>query len=207
MKKLMMMAVMGLTVAACSRGNNGDIRNAVDPQVNETGLMSTWKAECRNLPLDLLKLSSQQDEYRIENDIRHITTIYGTDNCTEATVKVEEVGSYGNFDSIEGGNHKIDINWKTVKITPLSDAGRDLMNNVSFCGTDQWVTNEERDVTADTSNHELLDRCWTKTPRDQYDIVRIEGNKLQWGQSGISADRSTPEQRPTSIDTSVTYTK
>lgn len=206
-QRVLAMAFAGAMLGACANKNDEtEVVNTVDPDVQAAGLQSTWKSGCHNVALDVLSLDSQTVEYQFGSDVNRVTTYYDADTCATPVLKIVEWGTYENFDPVEG-HHKIDIQWQKVSITPMTDTTRDLLNTVGFCGFQQWSTNGERDVTAQSSIDPVVDRCWVKTPRGQFDLVHISGSNLQLGATTPDLDKTSAEKRPTAIDTQVTYSK
>lgn len=204
MKKTFFAGALALALAACnSSDSDGGVRNLVDEDVRESGIVNTWKSECQNVLLDLFGLAAQREEFRIAGDIRKVTTYYETNDCKDAIIEVQETGSYDNVDK-SGDNFEIDIHWDKVELKAINDRGRDLLETVQFCGFETWNVDQYQNVTDRTSDNPVIDRCWTKTPRDQFDLFRVDGDTLYFGSS---ADKSAPEGRPTSVDESVPYKK
>lgn len=206
-KKILLSLVAVALFVGCSDDSNDSPRSAVDSRLTQLGLITTWKAPCKNVVLDLFRLSAQQEALTFtDNDVTRETIYYAQDNCTEPTVKVDEKGNHGNIEKTaeNADTYKIDINWKTASVTPASNAGRDLLNTIGFCGITSWVTGETREVTEQTSESPVVDRCWSKVPSDQFDLMAIRDGTLYLG---TGSDKSTSDKRPTSLDTNVPYTK
>lgn len=207
MKNLLTVLIAGLMLTACANKNDEtEVINSVDADVQAAGLMNTWVSGCHNVALDIVGLDSQTVEYIFGTDLRRVTTYYDADTCATPVLKIVEWGTYENFDPVDG-HYKIDINWQQVALTPMSDGVRDVLNTVSFCGASDWATNTEREVTAQTSVDPVLDRCWVKTPRGQFDLISISGSNLQLGEATADLDKTSAEKRPVTIDTQVTYSK
>ncbi|MBX3039181.1 MAG: hypothetical protein KF789_00565 [Bdellovibrionaceae bacterium] len=205
LKKAIFAGSLALMLGACNSSDTSGsgVRNLTDEDVRESGIAETWKSDCQNISLDLFGLAAQKEEYRIGGDIRKVTTYYETNECTDAIIEVQETGTYGNVDK-SNDNWEIDINWKTVEMKPVSDRGSEILTTLSFCQFADWPKDQAQNITDKTSENPILDRCWTKTPRDQYDLFQIRDGVLYFGQS---ADKGTPEGRPTVIDESVAFRK
>lgn len=209
MKKLVLIGSVAMALAACNSSDTADVRNFADPEVRESGIANTWKTECQNVLLDLFGVAAQTEEYRIGGDIRKVTTYYETNDCKDGVIEIQETGGYGNVEKLEDNQnqadvYKIDINWSDVQVRALNETGENLLSTVRFCGFEDWNTDQPQDVTGQTSENPVIDRCWTKTPRDQFDIFSVEGDSMYLG-AGL--DKSNPDNRPTAIDTSVEFKK
>lgn len=131
-------------------------------------------------------------------------TMYGSldGSCGTRDVEVTYSGSYS-IDKQTAEQKKIDaspidLTYNKVVVKPLSDAGRDVLNNIpgGFCGHQDWKTNQDIDLTTNSTETTcpLID-----LPEVQYDLVSTKDSSVRFGATGVKSAPSKMEQRPTEL--------
>ena len=192
-------------VSGC--GKDSDAGRAVDRGVKEYDLKHTWTNTCAKtaLGLDIL-FPSQVEQYDIGASLQKVTTMFSEDNCTTPTISFVENGAFSLNDKVTDDTYKLNLDYQSIGVTPLNDAGRDKLNAIKFCGFGDWTTGQLKTVTAQSSDN-VLDRCWTKTPRTVFDIAQISSDKLFFGLTDGGKDKTSETTRPVAVDPKVTFTK
>lgn len=196
-------SILGLCAAlalfpACNKAD--DVANQVDEKVTELNVNDQWAAACGNVPLDIFGLSSQIEEYDIGASISRTTTLFHEDNCATPVIRVTENGSYEVGDKVPGDSYVFNVQYNSVSITPVNEDGKNILNTVQACGINDWAVGQTRDVTTASSDDPVLARCWTKTPRQIFDIVQVSGDQLKFGLVKDGKDKTSQEKRPTETD-------
>jgi hypothetical protein len=77
-------------------------------------------------------------------------TIYSDNACAEPLYKVYEDIVFETGLTYEGGATQLNLNVKTAKVTPVSPEGLVLLRSQNYCGAQDWVLGQERDVLTKT---------------------------------------------------------
>lgn len=206
--KMILVGALSLGMAACSSSDTKKSEDQAANVANTLGLMgNTYTSECTNLKLDLFHFAAEEIQYAIDDSgegIRRITTYFNTNNCQDPVMKIEELGSYTNLNKVENDNSTIDIQWKTVQVTPIDEAVLTAMN-LGYCGITDWARMGTRDVTAASGSTTCP--ATTKFPALQYDLIHTSENVITLGKADADHDKSAPEKRPVEIEKNVVFTK
>lgn len=189
-------------------GGGGGGSGEVGKQATKIELNGHWGRNCAAAG-EVAEISATKVEYDFGAAVKKTTTAFQDDKCQAPMLALVEYGSYsiGNEVGSKTGVYELDQNYATATVTPLSAEAVEGLYLASACGFSDWALNQPRDITAKTSDDPVASRCWRKTPRTAYDVARIENNQLFMGKYTPTADRSTPQKRPTAIDTEKPFTR
>lgn len=184
-----------LILTACS----DDSKDRTENTVRMPELQGSWAGGCEDV--SILPLSASA-EWTLESLNFTRTAYLSMDGaCATQDVMVSYKGEYsvsnGNDDQKKLNAMPIDFSYKTVVITPLTQAGADRLN-IGFCGHSDWAVNTEKDLSEKSTETlcPLID-----LPQMQYDIVSTEGGILRFGQTGIGQNAPLlAEERPTALN-------
>jgi hypothetical protein len=212
--KMLLTAAALLGLAAC--GKSADIaKKVVDGDVHTADAESsfsrgTWKTACQPTHLNVLDLGGEKVEYTVHSDstLTRTTTWFEKNDCVTQAIKVEENGTFTNFNKTAEQMYTIDENFTKVEVTPLSQSAVSKMNLlVGYCNINTWNLNGKLDVTAKSGGTTCVGL--TKTPRIDYDLLNITGDnndQLFVGQADPAHDKSTAAARPVGVNRNVQYT-
>lgn len=195
-------AVLGLT--GC--GDDNDVVEAVDEQVEQLSLNDQWQGACRNQRFDAFGVASASEFYDFGASVTKVTTLYAADNCAEAVIEIRETGSYSLGDTISADIRALDLNYANVRLKPLTPNAANALNALNACSVSNWVSGEAKDVTSQTGDP-VVSRCWTQTPRAVYDAVQFSSDSLRLGVQDDAGDKTSPETRPTAVDEGYVFTR
>jgi hypothetical protein len=203
------LTALALTVAfttGCAKTAD-EVRDDIDREAQQLSVNDMWLAPCENAKLDWIGVSSKVERYEFGASLTKWTILFEEDSCSTPSIEIAETGDYniGNKTATEA--YILDLNYRNVSVKALNEAGRDLLNTVQACGINDWAVGQGRDVTHATNDGAVLGRCWTKAPRQLFDIVRVSGDNLQFGYEENGLDKSVPEKRPTRVENSVVFVR
>jgi len=164
----------------------------------ESHLMGSWKSECAG---SKLFKAHKQNVFKFEGDIfTHVERYYINDegNCDgESAITVLYEGNFKLKDkNTDLDARDADFEYKKSYVTAHGDKGVDALNAIKSCGVDNWKKHHKEEV---TSKGGSLDCPIFKIPKERIDILKIDGDKLSFGEfTGSSWD--FPHKRPTHID-------
>ncbi len=206
-KNLVLGLSLGAMVAGVGCGKAAeDAAKSIDEKVTELRLNDQWGSSCQNSILDIFGLSSQTELYDLGASLTKTTTYYREDNCAQPVVSVVENGSYNLGAAQANGGYALDGRIDSTYIVAVNADGQKTLNDLQACGINDWQVGVPRDVTAKTSDNPL-ERCWTKAPRNFYDIVQVSGDQLKFGLNKDGKNKTTPENRPLELDQEKIYNR
>jgi hypothetical protein len=213
MKKTFLVSAFSaaLVLSACAKTN--DVANSIggntDKQVKELAIRAKWITNCNKAVslADIFGLHSQVEKYDIGASLSKSTTLFREDNCAQPAVTIVENGNYDLGDKKADNVYALDERYDSVSITPVNDDGAKALNAIAACGFTDWTVGKLKDVTANSSDVPLAARCWTKTPRQVFELAQITGDQLKFGLEKDGHDKSDASKRPTEIDQASVLTK
>jgi hypothetical protein len=103
------------------------------------------------------------------------------------------------FKRVSDGVFQIDIAYQNVTVTAQNDAGVKVLSDTKFCGQGTWAVNQGINLTGQARDALCpLDNL----PETNYNIYSVQDSTLTFGQGD---DTTSPDQRPTALDTGTTY--
>lgn len=194
-------------IAGCGKDEvGGRIADSVDKEVAKTQMRGVWTAGCQdtNALAVLFDLPKMREEIDYGDSVQKSTLFYSDANCATADIRVTENGDRELASEVRDNVYQLNQKFNSVSITALTEAGKTKLNDIIACNRKDWTVNNAVDVTPDTS---AGNRCWTKTPREIFDIIEISNGQLRYGLADLTKDKSTAEKRPDTLatDASVTY--
>lgn len=218
MKRLILIALATVFVAACSDDdNNDDVVDNVQEAAKDRDLQDkNFITPCTTVVLDAVltgiltggdaAIKAQRVQYRFEgNDVTRTTFLFSEADCTsDVAIQLREVGDFTlNTDnkSADGGKF-IDVDFHDLNAQVISQAGVEVANAIGFCGASDWAAGAaERNVTPKAAD---LNCYSAQVPRHNSNIYRLdEGKVLYFGPQTKSNNDGTT--RPTSLNTNVKY--
>ncbi|MCM2280811.1 MAG: hypothetical protein NDI61_03080 [Bdellovibrionaceae bacterium] len=180
--------------------------DGVETEVSEFSLADQWESACRPLRFDTFGVISAVERYDFSPTMTKTTTLSAAENCTEPVLEVRESGAF--FLGGEAHDDARDLNLRldTVHIKPLTANARNALNALRACDATDWLVAQEKDVTAKTGNP-VETRCWQRTPREVFDIVRRSGEVIYLGSQDDALDKTSNETRPTTLDASNAFAR
>jgi len=210
MKKLKnVLLICGLfSLSACGWLNKekdeGNFIQSVENVVKEWKLLgSSWESQCAGS--EFLGTHSKEI-YKFEGDIFTISNEYyfGDDKCagnpsiTQTYNGTFKIGSVN--EDVEKARN-IDFSYNESFLDPHTADGAQALNNLAFCGIDNWKSGSKIKL---TDKRRSLKCPIHKVPQKRFDVIKVEDNKLFFGNSSIF---ELPKSRPTELDRDLVYTK
>lgn len=189
MRKFILPVLVGsiVIVAGCSKKNEEPVGFA-----SAFVSQSTWTSSCSDS--DRFGLTMDSEFSLSSGSFIKVNRYYSDGTCNDLAVQTSETGdvTYSAADSSTGS---IDFSYDNIQVTPKNDAGILALNAVTFCGSNTWSLNDNRDVTQLSGG----EACWERTPRTVHDIYRIDGDNLYFG-AGSEREKGGSATRPTALD-------
>jgi hypothetical protein len=193
-------ALVGSLVAFAGCGNAKDAADSIASGIANADLNHTWVRDHCSSSKIIGKSYRVQFEYK-GNEVKRTEQYFSSADCNELAGTVVYSGLYERKPGATKELAQLDSHFTTVSITPLNEAGKNLLNSTSFCGDGTWELNQAKDMTACTTR--ALSPL-TKLPQSSYDIVTIEGVNLYMGEG---AKKEDPAKRPSKLDREISYRK
>lgn len=192
-----------LAILGCGKKNESSGSTSIEGTPGNGGSISDlratangWNTGC--LPINLS--NSKEAEFKVSGVIFvHTEISYGGAGCStaqralRATATLEAKGTSGSYSSATA----LDIIVSKLEIQVLSTAVANSYNSSSYCGKTDWAVNGQWfDMTGLS--------CSDTAPI--YDIFKITGSQVVFGNKSGSNDGSSTLKRPTTLE-SGGYTK
>jgi hypothetical protein len=167
--------------------------------VNPPSLTGTWVGACEQ---DEDGSSMQMTLTFSGSSLTSTSGFYIDADCTQEEFVFVETGSFtlGNELSSPAGAFAYDSNIGQITVTYKTDDGVTAVNvDGGLCG--QTVTKDvglELDAADCSGDPEFSSRFFSTA----YDVVKVDGDKLSFGELTTTNDGSTAEKRPTALSTS-----
>lgn len=206
--KLLLTALICLGVTACGKSENKDdgVADTIERTVEQFSLNDQWQGACRNERFDVFGIASSSERYDFGTSVTRVTTLFAADNCAEPAVEVRESGTYTLSDEVSADARALDIRYESAFLKPLTPNAANALNAIYACGNSRWSAGREVDVTAQTGDP-VTSRCWTKTPREVFDVAKISSSSLLLGLQEDPNDKTSPETRPSAVDEGYLFTR
>jgi len=188
------MIYRALVVLLAVSSLSGCLHDDDDSNASPDSLNGTWVQHC-NIDED----GDANDSQIVINGAEWIMsgTFYSDIECLEPTLamKMETISITGNEVTLANGTLATEVEHTVTGIflTPKGALYATAYNTAQFCGIVTWTENKEEDV----SNCASLSGIMAST---DYDIYKVENNRLYLGDTDTSGSGDTPEERPTSLD-------
>lgn len=185
--------ITALLITACG-ANVPDARPDSGPEA--PSIAGHWESEC--LP------NEREQFFRLIFDLTDTDweldyVVHGDAACSVPLVTVHVEGAYElTAPSLAvPGAWEARFGFDAKTITPHADPIRDYLASIEGCGAAEWQTGVAQDV------YQTGCSGFGQYPRERcdadYDLVRLEGGALSFGQRPADNDMCTPERRPTAI--------
>lgn len=190
---LIFMLAAGMALAGCHKGHSKNPLKAVKEVTTERRLQKSWQSDCSLKPIAGTVTGALTFGAGSVNSVRSIlhfagdnitrTTIYYSNNdCSNEAARFEEAGSFKIDESKKSndGGKNIDIEFKNLMLTVVSEEGAKIANAAGLCRKNDWSANSKaQDVTAASADL----KCYAlKVPRRLENIYRVDNdNTLQTG--------------------------
>lgn len=196
-------------IAGCgSNEPGGRIVDGVAKEAVKVEMRAIWTAGCQDAGTlaDLFDFKKMREEIDYGDSFKKTTTFFTDEACNTPAVVVTENGDFAVENQVQGKVYQLNQRFNSVSINPVSEDGKTKLNTVLACNKSDWTVNQAVDVTNDTS---AINRCWTKTPREIFDIVEIRDSKLRYGLVEGTKDKSAADKRPEKLneDATATYSR
>ncbi|MBX3019844.1 MAG: hypothetical protein KF767_18295 [Bdellovibrionaceae bacterium] len=213
MKRMMMIGAALLLTAACNR-NTDPVSNVVEASEDPGLQQKNFTSKCSITPIDAIvsgiltggdaAMKSTSTVYRFQGEgLTRTTNIYESSDCSgEVALVFTETGKFDILDDNQTpeGARLVNFGYEKVTLKVQNAKGVEAANALSLCGTNNWVDNQEADVT--TRAADLT--CYNATvPRLVANIYKLEGSILYLGTP--SKDGVGEASRPTSLDRNQAY--
>ncbi|MEZ4249557.1 MAG: hypothetical protein R3B99_15115 [Polyangiales bacterium] len=195
------MALLLLSIACGSEGATpADATTGGEDAATPPNVAGRWVSDC--LPSPQADGSTQYFRLDFELtvdawDLDYV--VHADDACEIPLVTVNIVGPYAferPSDAVAGAwEARFGFTSKTIR--PEVDGLRDFLNSLEGCGSADFETGVAQDVFATGCagfGQYPADACAA-----DYDLVRVEGDVLQFGARPADNDMCTPEKRPTAL--------
>ena len=183
-----------LILAACSKATD-----STDP------IVGTWKATCVTVSSDT-PYGSMTETIAANNTATMTSIAYSAAGCADS-LKNFTVGltvSWTKGAAVTGvdGAYNLDSTYSKVEFTIHTDALVSQFNTAGACGGG-WTKDVAKEITATAAS------CtgFPKSGDKNYDIYKVDGTKLYFGDSSGGKDGSTADKRPTALKTSLALDK
>jgi hypothetical protein len=204
-----------LAFAACAPKSNSNPVDNVREAGQEPDLQGKiFRGECSLKPLESIAtgiatggeaaIKSAREQYQFAGaNITHATLLYQSADCTgPESIIFKETGSVsidGDKKSKDEGKY-IDIEMRALTVQISSDVGATIARDIKLCGSEDWATNTEREVTAKSAEP----TCYRKqVPSRDANIYRlVDKSTLVFGEKGLLERNDT---RPDSLDMDTKY--
>lgn len=183
----------GLALGGCHKGHSKNPLNAVKEAVADKRLQKSWQSECSQKPIAGTvtgaltfgegSVKSVRTILRFAGDnVTRTTTYYSNSDCSNEAAHFDEAGSFKIDESKKSndGGKNIDIEFKNLMLTVVSEEGAKVANAASLCRKSDWSANSKaQDVTAASADL----KCYAlKVPRRLENIYRADNDgTLQTG--------------------------
>lgn len=216
MKNLMILtlAATGLILGTACQRDTDPVSNVVEAAEDPGLQRKNFVSKCSLTPIDAIvsgiltggdaAMKSQSTVYRFEGEgLTRTTNIFESSDCTgEAAIVFTETGKFDILDDNQTpeGARLVNFGYERLNVKIQTPAGVAAANALSLCGTNNWVDDQEADVT--TKAAELT--CYNATvPRLVANIYKIEGSILYLGTP--AKDSVGEASRPTQLDRNQAY--
>lgn len=160
-------------------------------------LQGHWKSAC--VPGEVFG-QTRTDEYIINGSHQtQVTTYYGDPDCSRPIIRAEWAIELLAGGEVGTDTKELNITYNGVVVTPMSEAGSNILEAWGYCGIAEWPVNEGRDIT----NRAGTERCVANLPVSNYTIYSVMDDKLYLGY-GFSEDAS---RRPADLNMDNPYTR
>ena len=190
-----------LLLSGCLHESSNDDSTSLNSKLtgNQSVLEGTWSKGCA--------YNADDEDYSKEavtfsgNNFTISGSFYADASCSSETMSMVSKGTFAIGDSLilTSGTtvNKVDV---TIVSNSLTLGMEDLVSEFNFysvCGKNNWETN----VAVDVTNCQDL-----SGPNKFYDIFKIDGNKLIFGDD-TTGDTESENTRPTALDVNDYFTK
>ncbi|MEZ4442714.1 MAG: hypothetical protein R3B72_26705 [Polyangiaceae bacterium] len=194
---LTLLAAFTLAGAGCS-GTTPPVDESDGPQAPQ--LAGRWVSDCTSSP----GADGSTQYFRLDFDIAAASwaldyRVHADDRCTQPLVTIHIAGPY----EIERPSAGVADAWEarfgfsTKTIRPEVDGLRDYLDSLEGCGTTDFETGVAQDVL--TSGCPGLGQYPASSCGADYDIVKLEGDVLQFGSRPADNDMCSPDKRPAEL--------
>jgi hypothetical protein len=216
-KKIILLSVAALAFVGC-KGRSNNPFTAAKAAAADKDLQGTFDGPCSTEGLAFIvtgaatglnaAVASQRVQYKIEGDnLTRKTTYFKNADCSSESFIMEEIGSVENVK--KGGSadtgYNVDMVFRELKETPLSDEGVTIANSLKWCGNESWA--KDKAVTIDAQRAAEKTCYGVAVPRRVYNMYRVDAGKLYLATDDLKENR--PEERPTKVtmDPAQAFTK
>ena len=173
---------------------SGCLHDDDDSNTSPDSLNGTWAQHC-NIDED----GDANDSQLVISGAEWVMTgsSYSDIECFEPefTMAFEAISIEGGETTLADGTlvTEIDHTFTGVFMTPRSASYATAFNTGKFCQIVTWTADKKEDVSSCDSFSSLMGS-------ENYDIYKVENNRLYLGDNDTSGSGDTPEERPTSLD-------
>lgn len=215
MKRLILFLSAATLLSACSKDRNLDPVKNAKTAADERDLQARdFVSECNLKPVDAVlsgiltafeaSVKGATTTYKFDGaNVTRTTQLYTSTDCSgETAIKFEEIGEFNlhKDQKTSDGGKAIDIDYKTLEVTTVSADGVTVANSTGLCGKTDWGKGDEMDQTSQAANANCFG---VEMPRHDANVYRVDANVLYLG--AVSDDSTSPQERPTSLNTGVPY--
>lgn len=203
LNKYMMIFCSTFLLIGCDSDDASEVANNIseDPQLN-----GSFIGPCSGS--DILNLSYRQRMTFSGNTFTHERTYFESNDCSDAEVggTVELTGDFiVDADGIEDSDAgAIQLELKRALVTPNQEYLVDALNTVGFCGHDDYVLGNEKEITEGTDEFACPIR---ELPETLYGAYSVEGDRLYLNNGGLGQMSDDDKNRPTILDKDTVYIK
>lgn len=209
--QILLVTLMPFALGACNQSSNDPVENIQQAQ-NDADLQGKlFRGECTLKLLDGIatglatageaSIKSAREDYEFKGtNVIHTTRAYNSTDCSgQESIVFRETGiaTINEAPSPIAEAKTIDFEMEKVTVQVLDENGKKVAEEIRLCESDNWADQNERDVTAQSSN---LTCYGAKVPYKDANIYRLEGNTLIFGSKLGASDT-----RPNSLNTERQY--
>lgn len=196
LKNISCLVVGSALLVACGKTTKDVVQTIEEPT-----LMKTWSAGCGKS--ELLDVSAKSFYQFAGKDLTKAYELYNDDKCATAVAVVKQEGAFDlrGSDTRTADAKALDFHYRKIVVTALNADGQKLLEKVGFCDQNQWPLNQPVDVTAKVGGL----KCPLPKVRDEFDIYRVNGETLWFGEGKFFGRAESADKRPTKIDTDKAY--
>jgi hypothetical protein len=198
--RLLLGLLLATSGAAC-RGTTAPTSPAAPEAANSPQLAGGWRSDCLPSPQADGSQQSIRLDFKLTDsrwDLDYVT--HGGDACATPLVTVHIAGPY----TLERPSAQVEGAWEArfafdaKTIRPEVDGLRDYLNSLDGCGSADFQTGVAQDVYA--AGCPAFGQYPRSSCEADFDLVKLDGDTLQFGARPKDNNMCSPEQRPTALN-------
>lgn len=194
LRKSLFLSLSVFTLSSCG----DEAERKVENTYRAPELQKEWRGGCEDA--GILPLSASVETSFDASNFKRNLYLSADGSCATRDVEVAYSGDYKVSEANDAQKAidaaPIDLHYKKVVVTALTEAGKTALEVANFCGQETYTINTAVDL---TGNSKLTGCPLIDLPEVQYDIVSTEGDVLRFGATGVQSAPTNPQERPTEL--------